>query len=109
MKHYQAKNRPESGMLKQPTALTKSSLARNALHELSDLDLQQVLKNSEGLIEECLTGWNFCLERGFWFEDALNVSIFNGCSAEKDSTEFFHNVGALQFLCSQGRVDWVNS
>lgn len=83
-----------------------TSLARNALHGLSDPDLQQALEIGEGLIRIDLSeNQNSCIwQRDFWFEDSLNLSISPGCSAEERVCQVFRYSSSLETSTSNQKL-----
>lgn len=106
MKDSTVKNQLECIEVDRPVSID-TSLARNALHELSDPDLQQALEIGEGLIRDGLSEYqNFCIwqEGDFWFEDSLNLSISPGCSAEKRFCQVFRYSNTLETCTSNQKL-----
>ncbi|OJD24951.1 hypothetical protein ACJ73_03687 [Blastomyces percursus] len=84
-----------------------ASFVRNALHGLSDPDLQQALKIGEGLISDGLSEYqNSCIwqEGDFWFEDSLNLPISTGCSAEERFCQVFRYSNTLETCTSNQKL-----
>ncbi|KAK2752219.1 hypothetical protein FQN54_008151 [Arachnomyces sp. PD_36] len=96
-KHNRVEKQPESAGLEEPSVSTSSSPARNALCGLSDPDLQQALEVGEGLIRDGLSEHqDSCIwQESLWSEDALNLSILTGSSAEERFCQVFRYVNTL--------------